>query len=241
MSRGARHTKWEEDEGVEGPLRRCIATGEIRAPEEMVRFVTAPSGGVVADVAHKLPGRGMWVTSSRAAIARAVSKGLFAKAAKAPLLVPASLVDDIETLLLKRLQDHLGLARRAGVLISGFQKVEEAFQARKVKIEGLIEASDSGAADRGKLINWARKVGGVSIVGCLSAEEIGLALGRESVVHAALTSHPLAARIIAESKRLGGFRVLCPLEWGAAPPQAQSVDDLGQSGVELSKAVDEGN
>lgn len=231
MSRGARHTKREEDEGVEGPLRRCIATGETRAPEEMIRFVMAPSGGVAPDLAHKLPGRGMWVTSSRDALTRAVSKGLFAKAAKTPLLVPAGLVDEVEILLVKRLQDHLGLARRAGVLISGYQKVEEAFQARKAKIEVLIEANESGAADRGKLINWARKVGGVDVIGCLTAEEIGLALGRESVVHAALTSHPLAARILVEAKRLGGFRVLCPREWGATPPQAQSVDDVGQNGV----------
>jgi predicted RNA-binding protein YlxR (DUF448 family) len=227
LSRGARHTKREEDEGVEGPLRRCIATGATQTPEEMVRFVATPSGAVVPDVAHKLPGRGMWVTSSREALTKAASKGLFSKAAKAPLLIPPTLVDDVERLLVKRLQDHLGLAKRAGVLVLGFQKVEEAFQSRKAKVDVLVEASDSGPADRAKLIKWAQRVGTVSVIGCLSAEEIGLALGRESVVHAALTSHPLAARIIAEAKRLGGFRVLCPLEWGAAPPQAQSADDLG--------------
>jgi predicted RNA-binding protein YlxR (DUF448 family) len=193
----------------------------------MVRFVATPTGALVPDVAHKLPGRGMWVTASRDAIAKAATKGLFSKAAKAPILIPPTLVEDVERLLVKRLQDHLGLAKRASVLVLGFQKVEEAFQDRGRKIEVLIEASDSGGADRAKLIKWAQRVGSVSVIGCLSAEEIGLALGRESVVHAALTSHPLAARIIAEAKRLGGFRVLCPLEWGAAPPQAQSADDLG--------------
>ena len=227
MSRGARTTKREEDEGVEGPLRRCIATGDVRSPDEMVRFVAAPNGGVVPDVAHKLPGRGMWITASRDAITRAATKGLFVKAAKAPLQSSATLSDDVERLLIKRLQDHLGLAKRASALITGFQKVEEAFQTRRPKIEALIEAQDSGPADRAKLIHWAQRVGDITVIGCLTAEEIGLALGRESVVHAALTSHPLAARIVAEAKRLGGFRVLCPLEWGAAPPQAQSVDDLG--------------
>ena len=225
MSRGARTIKQEEDEGVEGPLRRCIATGEVQSPDLMVRFVAAPSGSVVADVAHKLPGRGMWLTASREAITRATSKGLFAKAAKAPLLSSPSLADDVERLLVKRLQDHLGLAKRAGVLIAGFQKVEEAFQIGKYKIDVLVEAQDSGAADRKKLMNWARRVGDVSVIGCLTGEEIGLALGRESVVHAALTSHPLAARIVAEAKRLGGFRVLCPLEWGATPPPTPSAVD----------------
>lgn len=192
-----------------------------------MRFVATPTGAIVPDVAQKLPGRGMWVTSQREAIAKAAAKGLFSKAAKAPLLIPPTLVDDVERLLVKRLQDHLGLAKRAGVLVLGFQKVEEAFQDRGHKIDVLIEASDSGPADRAKLIKWAQRVGTVSVIGCLSAAEIGLALGRESVVHAALTSHPLAARILAEAKRLGGFRVLCPLEWGAAPPQAPSSDDEG--------------
>ena len=227
MSRGARTTKREEDEGVEGPLRRCIATGEVRSPGEMIRFVAAPDGHVVPDVAHKLPGRGMWLTASCEAVTRAATKGLFAKAAKAPLQSSVTLAGDVEALLVRRLQDHLGLARRAGALIAGFQKVEEAFQTRRPKIEALIEAQDSGASDRAKLIHWAQRVGDITIIGCLTGEEIGLALGRESVVHAALTSHPLAARIVAEAKRLGGFRVLCPLEWGAAPPQAQSADDLG--------------
>ena len=227
MTRGARHSKREEDEGVEGPLRRCIATGESRAPEEMVRFVATPAGAIVPDVAHKLPGRGMWVTSQRDAIAKAATKGLFSKAAKAPLLIAPTLADDVERLLVKRLQDHLGLAKRAAVLVLGFQKVEEAFQGRGHKIDVLIEASDSGAADRAKLIKWARRVGNVGVIGCLTAEEIGLAFGRESVVHAALTSHPLAARILTEAKRLGGFRVLCPLEWGAALPQAPSPGDEG--------------
>ena len=226
MTRGARH-KREEDEGVDGPLRRCIATGESRTPEEMVRFVATPAGAIVPDVAQKLPGRGMWVTSSREAVAKAAAKGLFSKAAKAPLLIPPTLAEDVERLLVKRLQDHLGLAKRAGVLVLGFQKVEEAFQDRGHKIDVLIEASDSGAADRAKLIKWAQRVGTVGVIGCLSAEEIGLALGRESVVHAALTSHPLAARILTEAKRLGGFRVLCPLEWGATPPQVPSPGDEG--------------
>jgi predicted RNA-binding protein YlxR (DUF448 family) len=227
LSRGARHTQRDDDEGVEGPLRRCVATGETHSPEAMVRFVATPTGVVVPDVAHKLPGRGIWVTATRDAIGRAAAKGLFSKAAKAPLLIPPTLVEDVERLLVKRLQDHLGLAKRAGILVLGFQKVEEAFQDRGRKIEVLIEANDSGPADRAKLLKWARRVGSVSVIGCLSGEEIGLALGRESVVHAALTSHPLAARIVCEAKRLGGFRVLCPVEWGAASPQVPSPGDEG--------------
>jgi hypothetical protein len=98
----------------------------------------------------------------------------------------------------------------------GVAQVEEAFRAREGRVGVLVEASDSGPADREKLVTYARRQGGIPVVGCLTQAEIGLAFGRESVVHAALTPGSLAARFVSEAARLGGFRVLCPPEWGAA-------------------------
>lgn len=205
-----------QDDGAEGSLRRCIVLGEALSPERMVRFVVGPDDVVVPDVAQKLPGRGCWVTSDRAAIAKAAEKGLFAKSFKGAVKVPPDLAAQVEALLVKRCIEHLGLARRAGLAIIGFAQVEEAFRARDGRIAALVEASESGPADRGKLVKYARISGDVPVVGCLSSAEIGLAFGRESVVHAALTSGALSARFLVEAGRLGGFRVLCPPEWGAA-------------------------
>jgi hypothetical protein len=182
----------------------------------MVRFVAGPGDVVVPDVAHKLPGRGCWVTSERAAITKACEKGLFAKSFKASVKCPPDLAAQVEQLLVKRCIEHLGLARRAGGAIIGFAQLEEAFRKRDGRIAALVEASDSGPADRGKLVKYARISGDAAVVGALSSQEIGLAFGRESVVHAGLTSGALAARFLVEAGRLGGFRVLCPPEWGAA-------------------------
>jgi predicted RNA-binding protein YlxR (DUF448 family) len=182
----------------------------------MVRFVLGPEGAIVPDVAHKLPGRGYWVTSSREAVARACERGSFAKAAKTAVKCAPDLAAETERLLVKRCVDYLGLARRAGQAIIGFAQVEEAFRDRRTRIAVLVEASDSGPADRAKLVGYARRSGQIPVVGCLSQAEIGLAMGRESVVHAALTSGALADRFTTEARRLGGFRVLCPPEWGAA-------------------------
>jgi predicted RNA-binding protein YlxR (DUF448 family) len=182
----------------------------------MVRFVLGPDMAVVPDVAHKLAGRGYWVTSSREAIARACERGLFAKAAKSPAKCANDLADLVERLLAKRCVEFLGLARRAGQAIIGFAQVEEAFRDKRTKIAVLVEASDSGPSDRAKLLGYARRHGQIPVVGCLAQAEIGLAFGRESVVHAALTSGTLAERFMTEAERLGGFRVLCPPEWGAA-------------------------
>ncbi len=216
MTRGRGGAAKEQDEGVEGPLRRCIVTGEVQSPERMVRFVVGPDDTVVPDVAHKLPGRGFWVTALREVIARAKARGAFAKAAKAQVTVPADLEDQIERLLVRRCIDHLGLARRAGLAVIGFAQVEEMFRARDGRIAALVEASDSGPADRNKLVGYARRTGGIPVIGCLTQSEIGLAFGRENVVHAGLLPGALAARFVAEAERLGGFRVLCPPEWGAA-------------------------
>lgn len=214
MTRGRAHTS--DDDGAEGPLRRCIVSGETLSPERMVRFVEGPQGVVVPDVAQKLPGRGCWVTAERALIAKACEKGLFAKSFKASVKCPSDLGALVEQLLVKRCIEHLGLARRAGAAIIGFAQVEEAFRARAGRIAALVEASDSGPADREKLVKYARISGDIPVVGALSSKEIGLAFGRESVVHAGLAPGALTARFLVEAGRLGGFRVLCPPEWGAA-------------------------
>jgi uncharacterized protein len=211
-----RGAKSEQDEGVEGSLRRCIATGDVQTPSVMVRFVVGPENVIVPDVAHKLPGRGFWVSANREAIVRASGRGSFAKAAKSAVTCPSSLADQVEGLLVKRCIEFLGLARRAGQAIVGFAQVEEILRDKRGRIAALVEASDSGAADRGKLVGYARRHGQIPVVGCLTQAEIGLAFGRESVVHAALTAGMLAVRFVTEAERLGGFRVLCPPEWGAA-------------------------
>lgn len=216
MTRGRGRAAQSEDEGVEGPLRRCIATGEVQPPERMVRFVVGPGETIVPDVAQKLPGRGFWVTSTREAIARACERGAFAKAARAAVKLPSDLPGRVEQLLVQRCVDHLGLARRAGLAVIGFAQVEDVLRARDGRIAALVEARDSGPADRNKLVTYALRIGGIAVIGCLDQAEIGLAFGRENVVHAALTTGALAARFVAEAERLGGFRVLCPPEWGAA-------------------------
>ena len=217
MSRAAaRAAKADEDDGVEGPLRRCIATGEVKSPERMVRFVIGPETVVVPDVAHKLPGRGYWVSAERSALMRAIDREAFSKAAKSKVVAEMSLVGLVENLLVRRCGDILGLSKRSGLVIQGYAKVEAVLRNQAGRIAALVEASESGDADRGKLLGYARRNGRIRVIGCLTESEIGLALGRENVVHAALSQGPLADRFVIEAERLGGFRVLCPAQWDAA-------------------------
>jgi len=186
--------------------RRCIVTGDVLLERRLVRFVVGPDGYIVPDVAAKLPGRGIWVSADAALLQRAVAKNLFAKAAKMSVKVAPGLVANVESRLVARMQDHLGLARRAGVLVMGFDNVQWALTGRR-KINILVEASDGAVDGLRKLLDTAQRQGVMpTTLNCLSREELSVALGRENVVHAALFPGPLADRLVLDAERLGGFR-----------------------------------
>ena len=186
--------------------RRCIVTGEIMPDNRLVRFVLAPDGQVVPDVAAKLPGRGLWVSATRAAIGEAVEKKLFARAAKAPASASADLADRTEKALLARMQGDLGLARRSGALVLGFDNVLRALESAKAP-RLLIEAQDGAGDGKRKLYNaaHARDVK-PQLIECLTTAELGVALGRENVIHAAVQPGGLAERLFFDAERLQGFR-----------------------------------
>ncbi|HEY2070425.1 MAG TPA: RNA-binding protein [Rhizomicrobium sp.] len=182
--------------------RRCIVTGETRGEARLIRFVVGPDGMIVPDLAAKLPGRGIWVTADRAMLGKAA----FAKAAKQKVSVPADLADRVESLIVRRMMDDLGMAKRSGALVSGFDNVIRALEAARPPAV-LIEARDGAADGRRKIANLAAaRNAEPAVIDALSSGEISVALGRENVIHAALTSGQLAERLIFEAGRLAGFR-----------------------------------
>jgi predicted RNA-binding protein YlxR (DUF448 family) len=186
--------------------RRCIVTREVLPERQLVRFVVGPEDQIVPDLAAKLPGRGIWVRASRDALERAVQKNLFSKAAKASVQTSPHLPARVEALLIARLQEHLGLARRSGVLILGFDTVVRAFAARR-KPSVLVEARHGAEDGRRKVLAAARAQGlEPHIIDALAADELSMALGRENVIHAALFPGPLADRLVLDAERLEGFR-----------------------------------
>lgn len=196
--------------------RRDIVSGAVMDEARLIRFVAGPDGVVAPDLARKLPGRGLWVAAERDAVETAAKKGLFSRAAKAKLAAPAELADQVEGLLLKRLLSGLGLARRAGQLTSGFEKVSSTI--RSGKAAWLIEASDGAADGRRKLLAQARKQPRPpSVFGLFAAAELGLALGGENVIHTAFLAGRAADRWAQDARRLSGFRPLLPEDWREEP------------------------
>lgn len=182
--------------------RRCLALGIPRDRALLIRFVIGPEAVIVPDIDERLPGRGLWVTAERQAIELVLRRKLFARAARCAVQVPDGLPQRLEAALERRCRDLLGLARRAGQGVFGYQKIRERL------LEGappgvLLEAADGAPGDCRKLRALAPAA---PVVGVLTAAEIGAAIGRDHIVHGLLLSGRLADRFVREAARLAGFR-----------------------------------
>jgi len=196
-------------------MRMCAVSRAVRPIDELIRFVVSPTGEVVADLKRKLPGRGLWVSASRKAVAEAVRRHHFGRGFKRDVRVAATLADDTEKLLVRGVAEALAMAAKAGQVLSGFSKVEAALRARQsgTAIQALIHASD-GAVDGIRKLdglalqnrgNRAQSLG-IPIVSVLTSEELDLALGRSNVIHAALLAGPASRTFLSRSLILVQYR-----------------------------------
>jgi predicted RNA-binding protein YlxR (DUF448 family) len=196
-------------------VRMCAVSREVRPISELIRFVVAPSGEVIADLKRKLPGRGLWVSASRRAVAEAVRRHQFKRGFKRDVRVAPTLATDTENLLARSVIEALAMAAKAGQVLSGFTKVETALQGRpdKTGLAALIHALDGAPDGIRKLDALARQNRGnigesheIPIVSPLTSAELDLALGRANVIHAALLAGPASRTFLSRSQTLVRYR-----------------------------------
>ncbi len=209
------------------PERRCIATLESRSQSEMIRFVLSPDNVVTPDLAQRLPGRGAWTSYNRSSIDLAVQKKAFSRAFKRQVSTPEDLSGQVESLLEQRCLDLLGFAKRAGDLILGFDQARDAV--RNARPACLIEAANGAADGRNKMLSLLKGVHAGTdnnrtppVIGCFTAEQLGMALGRDRVIHAVVKQGRFSQALMAELMRLGNFRPLVQDDWttgGRASPE----------------------
>ncbi len=184
----------------DGPDRKCIATGDVRPKDGLIRFVAGPDGQLAPDILGRLPGRGVYVAADRAALQRALSKKLFARGLKQPVRIADGLLDEVERQLVRRVVDLISLARKSGDAVAGYEKVKDWLSKEQALV--LIQAVDGSGRGKSKLST--PHFG--HYIGWLSADELGMAFGRQTVIHAALASGGLSKRVVEEAQRLRGIR-----------------------------------
>ncbi|MDG0988979.1 MAG: RNA-binding protein [Yoonia sp.] len=195
MARGG-HNKPKTD-NVE---RKCIVTGEVTPTAGLIRFVVGPENLVYPDILGKLPGRGMYVTATRSAL-EVATRGQFSRSAKQAVTVPDGLADEVERQVCRHAVDLIALTRKSGRAVCGFEKVK-GWLAGGENVRVLLQASDG--SERGKAKLWTPE--GARYFGCFTSEELGLAFGRGSVIHGALSTGKLSNRVVEEATKLRGLR-----------------------------------
>jgi predicted RNA-binding protein YlxR (DUF448 family) len=193
-------------------MRMCAVSREVRPIDELIRFVVAPSGEVIADLKRKLPGRGLWVSATHRAVAEAARRNQFGKGFKRDVKVSPTLASDTENLLVRGVIEALAMAAKAGQVVAGFAKVEGTLEAHLAV--ALIHAADGAADGIRKLDAIARQnpgKGGESpefpVVDVLTSEQLDLALGRSNVIHAALLAGSAGKTFLSRSQILVRYRV----------------------------------
>jgi predicted RNA-binding protein YlxR (DUF448 family) len=181
--------------GLQATLRTCAVSRTQRPPEELIRFVAGPDDQMVPDLGRRLPGRGVWVTAEYAVVAEAVKRKAFA--------------DLVDRLMVKRCVEALSLANKAGLVTTGFTRVEAELIGGSVAI--LLHAADAADDGAGKLdrrfIAICGQIGRKpSIVRELTCEQMSLALGRPNVVHAALGAGGATTNFLNEVCRVTRYR-----------------------------------
>ena len=194
----------EEDEPEAGPLRRCAVTRERDYRAKMIRFVVAPDRSVVPDLAAKLPGRGIWLSARRDVLDTARTRGAFARAARGQVTVPPDLVEMVHGGLIRRVTEMLGLARRAGQAVSGFEKAREWLVAGRAGL--VVQAADGSRDERARFLsgNGARAKA-TPVAAPLTGEALGAVFSRDHVVHVAISHGRLAEALAIECNRLSGI------------------------------------
>ena len=193
-------------------MRMCAVTRQVRPIDELIRFVVSPQGEVIPDLKRKLPGRGLWVSASRRTVAEAVRRHQFSKGFKRDVRAAPTLAADTEALLTRSVIEALAIAAKAGQVVSGFGKVEDALKGRQA--QALIHASDGAADGIRKLDAIVRQKAGINdeshefpVITALSSEQLDLALGRSNVVHAALLVSPASKTFLSRSQTLVRYRM----------------------------------
>jgi len=181
--------------------RRCIVTRTASPRDGLIRFVVSPDGEAVPDLGERLPGRGLWLSARRDIVQRACAENAFSKAARRNVSVAPDLADSLADLLDQRCLDLIGLARRSGQAVAGFDKVRAAAKTGDVAL--LLEASDGASDGRQKL---ERVLPDSHVLTLWSSAALGAPFGRDRAVHVAILAGGIADRLIREAARLRGMR-----------------------------------
>lgn len=179
--------------------RKCILEGSVKPATELLRFVEL-NNMLLPDFNKKLPARGMYITNSKLSLAKALEKKLFHKVSRHNLKIADNFVETVEDLLKQKALESLNMARKAGALVSGFEKVREAI--KKNKIDFIVQATDAAEDGKEKVAFLAKSI---EIFNLFCIDELDKTLNKENTVHLALLKSDVSRMVYNNLKKYQNF------------------------------------
>ena len=189
--------KHSRKRAAENGMKVCIVTKNTFPRTEMLRFVVSPNREIVFDADEKLPGKGIWISADKDILQKAVQKKIFNKAAGMSVVIPENLTDIVLGKLQEKCLSLLAFARKAGMLVFGFEGVKKALANMVVSV--AFEADDAAQNGKDKLY---RPTDTFPVFSCLTREDLGQITGMEQQVHVAVLDSKLAENLIVAGKKL---------------------------------------
>jgi len=191
----------------EGPIRTCIVTRRPLPVDALIRFVASPEGVITPDLRRRLPGRGVWVTATRAAVEEAARRKAFSKSLRAQTTTPDDLAGLVDALLVRDALQALSLANKAGAVTTGAAKIEGGPARRYAALIHASDASPQGVEKLERAVRAHRRDGpAIPAIRLFGSHELSLSLGREHVIHAALVAGGPAGNVIGKALAADRYR-----------------------------------
>lgn len=181
--------------------RKCILEGTVKPLSELLRFVEL-NNALLPDFNKKLPGKGMYITADRLSVQKALDKKIFHKVSRHNLKIADDFMDMVEKLIKQQALDGLKLAKKAGALITGFEKVREAI--KRNTVEFIIDARDGASDGKEKIVLLAKNI---EIFNLFSIDELDMTLNRENTVHVAVLKSDISRMVYANLKKYQNFMI----------------------------------
>jgi hypothetical protein len=181
-------------------IRKCVLSGKVLDKDELLRFVVLDDGRMLPDFNKQIDGRGFYISNSKTLLDSLTAKNPLGKVLHKKVDVPADLSQTVENVLCKKGIDAINLARKAGGLVLGFEKVKDTIS--KGKAAFVIEAVDAGADGKQKIAAMAKNLEKFTLY---DTETLDKALGRENTVYLVVKKCEIAKMVKTALKRYQTF------------------------------------
>ncbi len=176
----------------------CYITKKFYPEELMIRFVLAPCNVLTLDLYHEFEGKEFYVLASKTELGK---MGQYLRKKNGKEFLQDDLISRIDDILRTRIVRLISLARKAGKVIIGYEKIQRGLSFNKIVL--LIQAKD-GSENRKKDLMLPESQ--TTRIDCLNKYELGVPFQKHTITHIGFLKSSFTNPLIFDTSRLESLR-----------------------------------